>query len=161
MQPRGLGIPAILAAVLAGPLGKSWYSSLMGTPEVLPSTRTVGPVPFASYSARMNLMTCQCRSVSGPIPAAWAICGAISSVHSSGCSKNPSSLTATVWPAYVAVVMGVSSSRLCAPGAVSRSHRRVLAALGHWRAHAGDVPSGQQAVPVEPLEPELAEVVEP
>ena len=24
MQPRGLGMPAILAAILAGPLGKSW-----------------------------------------------------------------------------------------------------------------------------------------
>src|SRR5689334_18826786 len=42
MQPRGLGMPAILAATLAGPFGKSWYSSLTVTPEVLPRTRTVG-----------------------------------------------------------------------------------------------------------------------
>src|SRR5215831_19758566 len=46
MQPLGLGMPATLAAILAGPFGNSWYSSLMLTPEVLPRTRTVGPVPF-------------------------------------------------------------------------------------------------------------------
>src|SRR5215831_17894816 len=54
MQPLGLGMPATLAAILAGPFGNSWYSSLMLTPEVLPRTRTVGPVPFSSYSCRMN-----------------------------------------------------------------------------------------------------------
>ena len=26
MQPRGLGMPAMRAATLAGPLGKSWYA---------------------------------------------------------------------------------------------------------------------------------------
>src|ERR1017187_2262311 len=103
MQPRGLGIPAILAAVLAGPLGKSWYSSLTVTPEVLPSTRTVGPVPLAWYSARMNLMTCQCRGVSSSMPSALAICGAMSSVHWPGSVRNPSLLTLTLWLAYVAV----------------------------------------------------------
>ena len=37
----------------------------------------------------------------------------------------------------------------------------VLAGGGHGRADAGDVAAGQQAVPVEPLEHQLAEVVEP
>ena len=37
---------------------------------------------------------------------------------------------------------------------------RGLARSGHGRADAGDVTAGQQAVPVEPLEHELAEVVE-
>ena len=36
-----------------------------------------------------------------------------------------------------------------------------LPAVGHGRADAGDVAAGQQAVPVEPLEHQLAEVVEP
>lgn len=35
----------------------------------------------------------------------------------------------------------------------------VLAVLGHRRADAGQLPAGQQAVPVQPLEGELAEVV--
>jgi hypothetical protein len=39
-----------LAATFAGPFGKSWYSSFTDTPDVLPSTRTVGPVPFSKYS---------------------------------------------------------------------------------------------------------------
>src|ERR1022692_1685643 len=103
MQPRGLGIPAILAAVLAGPLGNSWYSSLMVTPEVLPRTRTVGPVPLTWYSERMNLMTCQWRGVSSSMPSALASSGAISSVHWPGSVRNPSSLTATSWLAYVAM----------------------------------------------------------
>src|ERR1035437_3458438 len=59
MQPRGLGIPAIRAATFAGPLGNSSYSSLMETPDALPNTRTVGPVPFSRYSLLMKRMTCQ------------------------------------------------------------------------------------------------------
>src|SRR5215471_16290972 len=102
MQPRGLGMPAILAATLAGPFGKSWYSSLTVTPEVLPRTRTVGPVPLAWYWARMNLITCQCRGVSSPMPSDLAI----------------------------------------------------------GRANAGDVAAGEQAVPVQRLEGQLAEVVQ-
>jgi hypothetical protein len=39
MQPWGLGIPPTLAASFAGPLGKSWYSSLIATPEALPTER--------------------------------------------------------------------------------------------------------------------------
>ena len=68
MQPRGLGMPAIFAASLAGPFGKSSYSSLMLTPEVLLRARTLGPVPFSAYSCRMNLTTCQCGSVSALMP---------------------------------------------------------------------------------------------
>jgi hypothetical protein len=34
----------------------------MLTREVLPRTRTVAPVSLAWYSARMNLMICQCRA---------------------------------------------------------------------------------------------------
>src|SRR5579859_1308441 len=149
MQPRGLGIPAILAASLAGPFGNSWYSSLTLTPEVLPRIRTVGPVPFASYSCRMNVMTCQCCAVSSPTPASLAICGAISSVHCAGSSRNPSSLTVTSWPAYVLV--GISVPLPC----------DVLAGDRHPARHARYLPAGQQDVPVEPAEGELAEVVEP
>ena len=47
MQPRGFGIPPIFAASLAGPLGKSWYSSLIGTPEVFPSERIEGALPVS------------------------------------------------------------------------------------------------------------------
>src|ERR1019366_10032833 len=94
MHPRGLGMPATRAATFAGPFGKSWYSSLMLTPEVLPSTRTVGPVPFAKYSLRMKLMTCQCRSVSWSMPSRAASAGTMSSLQSSGCRKKPSSLRA-------------------------------------------------------------------
>ena len=52
MQPRGFGMPAMRAAIFAGPFGNSWYSSLIETPEVLPSARTVGrgsadyPIPW-------------------------------------------------------------------------------------------------------------------
>src|SRR5436309_1905455 len=77
MQPRGLGMPAILAATFAGPLGNSWYSSLIETPDVFPSTRTVGPLPLARYSARMNRMTCQWRSVSTSMPSRRASSGVI------------------------------------------------------------------------------------
>src|ERR1039458_5057617 len=68
MQPRGFGMPAIFAANLAGPFGKSSYNSLMGTPEVLPSKRTLGPAPLDSYSERMKRMTSQWRSLKGSIP---------------------------------------------------------------------------------------------
>src|SRR5689334_11684634 len=98
MQPRGLGMPAIFAAALAGPLGKSWYRSLMLTPEVLLKARTLGPVPFSAYSCRINLTTCQCCGVSEPMPLSRAICGAISSRHCCGSAKKPSSLTVTSVP---------------------------------------------------------------
>ena len=47
MQPVGLGMPPILAASFAGPVGKSWYSSLIGTPDSLPSDLIEGAVPVA------------------------------------------------------------------------------------------------------------------
>src|SRR5438045_1229718 len=97
----------------------------------------------------MNLMTVQCAGVSVPIPARRASSGTIASVHCSGWTKNPSSFTSTGVAAYVAVVMSLLS-----PGAR-------LARDGQGRSDARDVSTRQQAVPVEPLEQQLAEVVEP
>ena len=45
MHPFGLGMPPILAASFAGPLGKSSYSSFTATPDSFPSDRIVGAVP--------------------------------------------------------------------------------------------------------------------
>src|SRR5438067_937839 len=150
MQPCGLGIPAILAATFAGPFGNSWYSSLMDTPEVLPSTRTVGPVPLAKYSARMNRITCQCALVSSSIPSRRANSGAIASVHCSGWTKNPSLLSSTAVASNVVVDMSLLSDG-----------NRLLAARGHHGPDPGDVPARQQSVPIDGLEQQLAEVVEP
>jgi len=55
MQPRGLGMPAIFAASFAGPFGKSWYSSLMGTPEALPSVRALSKTSGVSIKELYQL----------------------------------------------------------------------------------------------------------
>ena len=48
MQPRGLGMPAMRAAIFAGPLGNSWYSSLIDTPEVFFGAECYGPQASAA-----------------------------------------------------------------------------------------------------------------
>src|SRR4051794_37345301 len=158
MQPRGLGIPAILAAVFAGPCGNSSYSSLMVTPDVLPRALTVGPVPFAAYSERMKWMTSQCRSVSSSMPSARASSTAIVSFQSCGFSKKPSSLMATVVPSRVAV--GMVFAPRCSVSVGCDRVPQVLARDRHVGRDAGDVTAWEQDVPVEPLEHQLAEVVE-
>ena len=75
----------------------------------------------------------------------------MASVHWSGSVKNPSSLRSTSTPATVAVGM-VSPPRRVRAGACRR---------WAWSSRAGEVAAGQQAVPVDRLEQELAEVVEP
>ena len=52
MHPRGFGIPPIRAASFAGPFGKSPYSSLMGTPDCLPSERIDGACPVSRKVVR-------------------------------------------------------------------------------------------------------------
>src|ERR1700680_953428 len=152
MQPRGFGIPAMRAAIFAGPLGKSWYSSLIDTPDALPSTRTVGPVPFSRYSLRMKRMICQCRSVRSMMPSNMASAGTMASVHCSGSKKNPSSLRAMSVRSTVAVVILFSS--------LGSNRYIVFACDRHVRRNARDRVTWQERVPVEPLKHQLAEVIE-
>src|SRR5215469_7502420 len=101
MQPRGLGMPAIFAASLAGPLGKSWYSSLMLTPEVLLSARTLGPVPLSAYSCRMNSTTR--RSTGGSLSS----CGTSTRTRAPGraCDLRCHLLTPLLWVVEKPVVV--------------------------------------------------------
>ena len=75
----------------------------------------------------------------------------MASVHCSGSVKKPSSLRSTAVPAMVVVDM---VSPPWWPGVC-------LPAVGMVGAEAGEVAAGQQAVPVDGLEQQLAEVVEP
>src|SRR6266540_1527614 len=151
MHPFGFGMPPILAASFAGPLGKSWYSSFTGTPDSLPSERIVGATPVARYRSRMKRTTCQWRGVSSAMPASSAMPSAISSFHCSGCVRKPSASTSTALSAISTVI---SSS-------FSYSRRDSLARGRHLRPDERQLPPRQQHVPVEPLEHELAEMVEP
>src|SRR5579864_5068866 len=100
----------------------------------------------------MKRMTFQCASVSSSMPSRRARSGAISSVHCSGWTKKPSSLSSTTEVAMV----NVDTSDLL----VGWAGDPRLAGRGHRRADPRDVTAGQEAVPVEPLEHQLAEVVE-
>src|SRR5688500_3706483 len=98
----------------------------------------------------MNLITVQCASVTSSIPSRAAISGTISSVHCSAWAKKPSSLSSTPsrWPTNI--VIGFSSLLDGDP----------FPGTGHRGPDPGDVASRQQAVPVEPLEHQLPEMVQ-
>src|SRR5512132_2002898 len=103
----------------------------------------------------MKNTTSQWRSVSSGTPFSSAIASAIVSFHCSGFVMKPSPSTSTGASAISVMVI----SFLLSGGGGGRC--AFLAASRHRRADARDIASGQQGVPVDPLEQELAEVVEP
>src|SRR6266508_1529509 len=101
----------------------------------------------------MNLTTSQWRSLSSAMPFSRAICSAIRSFHSCESVRKPSASRSTL---VLAIIVAVISSSL------ARVNWNVFLAEGwHRGADAGDLPPWQERVPVEPLEQQLAEVVEP
>src|SRR5262245_53420779 len=101
----------------------------------------------------MKCTTSQCRSVSSGTPFASAIASAICEFHSCGSVRKPSASTSTGESAIsVAVILSPFSG-------VSRCAS--LSAGRHLAPDARDLPAGEQGVPVDPLEGELAEVVQP
>src|SRR6266498_5021785 len=102
----------------------------------------------------MKRTTSQCRSVSSVTPFSAAIAFAIGSFHCSGLVRKPSGSTSTGASAIrVMVIVGLLCSGV--DGGL------LLAGGRHLGADAGDLAAGQECVPVDPLECELAEVVEP
>src|SRR6266496_5659344 len=101
----------------------------------------------------MNLTTSQWRSLSSAMPFSRAICSASRSFHCCGSVRKPSASTSTLVSAIMVAV--ILSSLACVGGDA------LLAGGWHRRAEAGDLPPRQQRVPVDPLEHQFAEVVEP
>src|SRR4249920_1819182 len=100
----------------------------------------------------MNRTTSQWRSVSTGIPLARAIWPAIRSFHCPGSVTKPSASSSTLVSAITAVVISSSSWR---------RHGSVLLARGrHLRPEPGNLPPLQEDMPVDPLEHQLAQVVE-
>src|ERR1019366_5786691 len=86
------------------------------------------------------------------MPSCAASAGTMASLHCDGSRKKPSLLRATSTSSMVATAMCVPSRR--------PSGDLVFAGGRHVRCDAGDGVTRQQRVPVEPLEHQLAEVVE-
>src|SRR5947208_4135241 len=101
----------------------------------------------------MNMMTIQCRSVSSTMPLSPAIAWAICSFHCAGVVRKPSASTSTGELAIRVMVIVLSPCSGADWGAF-------LACGWHRRADTWDLPAGQQGVPVDPLEHQLAQVVE-
>src|SRR6266571_3915409 len=101
----------------------------------------------------MNLTTSQWRSVSSGTPFSRAICSASCSFHCSGLVRKPSLSTSTLVSAIRVAVISSSLARVRV--------NVLLAGAWHCRPQAGDLASREQCVPVDPLEHQLAEVVEP
>src|SRR6266566_6265502 len=102
----------------------------------------------------MNRTTSQCRSLSSGTPLAVAIAWAICSFHCSGSGRKPSASTSTeASPIRVMVIVGLLCSGV--------DGGALLAGGRHLGADARDLAAGQERVPVDPLEGELAEMVEP
>src|SRR6266542_3018922 len=99
----------------------------------------------------MKLTTSQCRSVSSAMPFLRAICAASRSFHCCGLVRKPSASTSTLVSVIIVAVMSSSLARV--------GWDVFLAGGRHRRAEAGDLPPGQERVPVDPLEHQLAEVV--
>src|SRR6266496_2220550 len=88
------------------------------------------------------------------MPFSVAIASAICWFHCSGLVRKPSGSTSTGASAIrVMVIVGLLCSGV--DGGL------LLAGGRHRRSDAGDLAAGQERVPVDPLEGELAEVVEP
>ncbi len=85
------------------------------------------------------------------MPASFAISTPIASLHCSGRTKKS---------LVVEVDLG-AGDRLRAHDASSSFARMALAGHAHLRCDAGNVPAGEQRVPVQPLEHQLPEVVQP
>src|SRR5581483_512495 len=100
----------------------------------------------------MKRTTSQWRSVSSGMPLPAAIASAICSFHCSASVRNPSASTSTGASAIRGVVMS------CLLSAVNGDP--LLAGRGHRRSDAGDVAAAEEGVPVDPLEGELAEVIQ-
>src|SRR6266705_896544 len=102
----------------------------------------------------MKRTTSQWRSVSSAMPFSAAIAAAICSFHCSGCVKKPSASTSTGASAIRVIVMSLLLS-----SGVGRGHS--LAGSRHRRAKARKIAPRQECVPVDRLEQQLAEVIEP
>src|SRR5689334_22041759 len=101
----------------------------------------------------MKRTTSQWRSVSSATPFCAAIASAIRSFHWCASMRKPSPSTSTGASAIRVVVMSSSFS--------GGNRGALLACRRHRGADPGDLAAGQEGVPVDPLEGELAEVVEP
>src|SRR5437667_3129910 len=102
----------------------------------------------------MKRTTSQCRSVSSVMPFSVAIASAICWFHCSGLVRKPSGSTSTGASAIrVMVIVGLLCSGV--DGGL------LLAGGRHLGADARNLAAGQERVPVDPLEGELAEMVEP
>src|SRR5918995_3767822 len=102
----------------------------------------------------MKRTTSQCRSLSSGMPFARAIASAIVSFHCSGSTRKPSASMSTGASAIrVMVIVGPPCSGV--------DGFALLAGCGHGRPDARDLAARQECMPVDPLEGELAEVVEP
>src|ERR1022692_844331 len=86
------------------------------------------------------------------MPSCSASAGTMASLHCDGSKKKPSSLRATSTSSMVATAICVPSMR--------PSGDLVFAGGRHVRCDAGDGVTRQQRVPVEPLEHQLAQVVQ-
>ena len=153
MQPLGLGMPPILAASLAGPLGKSWYSSLMGTPDSLPSERIEGGGARREVALAHELDD-------EPVPVSQlgdAVLGGdrlgdllvpLLGVGEEALGVDVDRGLGDQGHGHLVLLSGVNRGSLLAGGR-------------HRRPDAGNLAAGQQGMPVDPLERELAQVVEP
>src|SRR5438876_12069976 len=101
----------------------------------------------------MKLTTSQWRAVNTGMRISCAISCAIWSFHCCGSVRKPSASTSTLVSAIIVAVISFSLARV--------DWNLFLAEGWHRRAEAGDLPPGQQRVPVDPLEHQLAQVVEP
>src|SRR6266545_5306341 len=97
----------------------------------------------------MNLTTSQWRSLSSGMPFSRAI----RSFHSCVSVRKPSASMSTLVSAIIVAVISSSLARV--------GRDMFLAGGWHRGSEAGDFPPRQQCVPVDPLEQQLAEVVEP
>src|SRR6266498_3555180 len=101
----------------------------------------------------MNLTTSQWRSLSSGMPLSRAISSASRSFHCCGSVRKPSGSASTL---VLAIIVAVISSSLARVG-----WDLLLAGCRHRLPEARDLPPWQQRVPVDPLEHQFAEVVEP
>src|SRR5262245_39900942 len=101
----------------------------------------------------MKRTTSQWRSVSSGMPFSRAIASAICSFHCSGSVRKPSASTSTGASAMSVMVIFFLLS--------GRDGDVLLAPHWHGWPDSGDLPAGEQRMPVGPLEGELPEVVEP
>src|SRR5437667_9900521 len=101
----------------------------------------------------MKLTTSQWRAVNTGMPISCAISSAICSFHCCGSVRKPSASTSTLVSAIMVAVISFSLAH--------GDLKTLLAGGRHCRSNERDVTPGQERVPVNGLEEQLREVVEP